>query len=216
MMAFTTRCCANASPEGRWRLLARAVWALVAGLCLALAARAEPVEVAQLRLERGEEAVYLSATLQFDLPQPVEDALTKGVPLVFVAEATLYRDRWYWWDKRLLHATRRIRLSYLPLTQRWRVATLASGEPAAANVADTSLGQNFDNLPQALSALQRISRWRIGDAQDVEPDARHTLEFRFRLDQAQLPRLFQIGAIGQSDWTLATSRTVRLPVEPMR
>jgi hypothetical protein len=35
----------------------------------------------------------------FDLPPAVDDALQKGIPMFFVAEATLLRDRWYWYDK---------------------------------------------------------------------------------------------------------------------
>jgi hypothetical protein len=41
-------------------------------------------------------------TLEFaarlELPRAVEDALQRGVPLYFVAEAQLLRSRWYWRD----------------------------------------------------------------------------------------------------------------------
>ena len=40
--------------------------------------------------------------------------------------------------------------------------------------------------------------------------------FRFRLDNTQLPRPFQIGVAGHSDWNLSIERSVRLPVETVR
>ena len=73
-----------------------------------------------------------------------------------------------------------------------------------------TLAQSFDSLPEALSALQRISRWRIASAEDVDPDARHNVDFQFRLDVGQLPRPLQIGVVGQSDWAINISRGVRL------
>ena len=44
-------------------------------------------EVTQLRVERTDEGVLLSATVRFELPPVVEDALAKGIPMFFVAEA---------------------------------------------------------------------------------------------------------------------------------
>ena len=52
-------------------------------------------------MERAEEGVLLSADVRFDLPQVIDDALDKGIPMFFVAEAALYRDRWYWYDKQV-------------------------------------------------------------------------------------------------------------------
>jgi len=65
-------------------------------------------------------------------------------------------------------------------------------------------------LPEALSAIRRNLNWKIADAADIDPDARFTLNFQFRMDSTQLPRPFQITAGGQTDWNLALSRSVRL------
>jgi hypothetical protein len=40
----------------------------------------------------------------FQLPSPLEDALYKGVALYFVAEIDVTRERWYFYDKKLLSA----------------------------------------------------------------------------------------------------------------
>ncbi|HSW14373.1 MAG TPA: DUF4390 domain-containing protein [Solimonas sp.] len=163
-------------------------------------------EITQMQVERNEDGVHLTAQVRFDLPSAVEEALLKGIPMSFVAEAAIYRDRWYWYDKRVATAVRYLRLAYQPLTRRWRLQV--SSSPIGHS--GLMLGQSFDSRDEALAVLQRISRWRIAEAHDIETDAIHTVDFRFRLDVSQLPRPFQIGAVGQSDWNLAASRTQRL------
>ncbi len=171
-------------------------------------------DVAQLKMERSDESVYLSAAVSFDLPPVVEDALLKGIPMFFVAEADIYRDRWYWYDKRVTTATRTMRLAFQPLTRRWRLNIL----PGAISVTGlrASLSQNYDSLSEAMAAIQRISRWRIADAAEIEAASRHNVEFRFRLDLSQLPRPFQIGVAGQRDWAIAVEESRQLIVEPVR
>jgi hypothetical protein len=163
-------------------------------------------EVTQLQVERVDDAILLSAAVRFDLPQVVEDALAKGISMFFVAEASIYRDRWYWYDKRVAYAIRHMRLSYQPLTRRWRLQVSSSPIGQSGLV----LGQVFDSREDALAAIQRISRWRIADAANVDPDKTHNVDFRFRLDVSQLPRPFQIGAVGQSDWIILAVRNQRL------
>lgn len=210
MTAFTTHCWKNARLD--W-----AAWLLCALLAALLPrpAVAEPAaEVTQLRLERSNDALLLNAALKFDLPTVVEDALLKGVAIFFVAEAELYRERWYWADKRVAGAQRHMRLVFHPLTRRWRLAV--SSSVITANGLGVSLNQSFDTLEEALASVQRLSGWRIADLADVEPGARHRLEFRFRLDVSQLPRPLQIGTLGQSDWTIATSVSQRLELESLK
>jgi hypothetical protein len=166
-------------------------------------------EVSQLQVERTDEGVLLSATVRFELPQVVDDALAKGIPMYFLAEAAIYRDRWYWYDKRVAFATRHMRLSYQPLTRRWRLQVSSAPIGSSGLV----LGQMFDSREEALAAVQRISGWRIADASAVEPDATHNIDFRFRLDVSQLPRPFQIGAVGQADWIILAVRNQRLALD---
>ncbi|MES2424835.1 MAG: DUF4390 domain-containing protein [Pseudomonadota bacterium] len=177
--------------------------------------RAQSVaDVTQLKVERSDEGVLLSATMAFELPAAVEDALSKGIAMYFVADAELSRDRWYWYDKRIAMATRSVRLSFQPLTRRWRVQVSANA-PASSGP-ELTLGQNFESLTEALASVQRISRWKIAESAEVESLVKHTLEFSFRLDVSKLPRPFQIGAVGQNDWNISAKRTLRLVLEPER
>jgi hypothetical protein len=201
----------NAKPDSVLRRLL-AFWVCTVMAFAGHAALA--TEVSQLKMERSDEGVYLSASIQFDLPPAVEDALLKGIPMFFVAEADIYRSRWYWYDKRITTATRTMRLAFQPLTRRWRLNVM----PGAISVTGlrASFSQNYDTLDDALASIQRFSRWRIADAAEVESGIRHNVDFRFRLDLSQLPRPFQIGVAGQKDWAINVETNRDLIAEPIR
>lgn len=218
---FFTHCCKKPPGERRkarpdfWWAMA---WAL-AWLCLLawpVYVQAQPPanEVSDLRLERADDGVYLSATLQFALPELAEDALYKGIPMFFVAEVQVLRERWYWSDRQVAAATRYLRLSYQPLTRRWRLSM--SPVPFSNPGLGVALAQNFDDLRDAVSAMQRISRWKIADAGEIDADVLHMVNFRFRLDMSQLPRPLQIGAVGSAGWSLVVARNQRLMPEDAR
>lgn len=208
-----TRCWERTLGPDLRRALERALAiALACGLlAIALPARAEPpaTEISQLRLERTEEGVLLSANVSFELPTVIDDALAKGIPMFFVMEAVLFRDRWYWYDKQVASAARHMRLSYQPLTRRWRLVV----SPTPIGNSGLALGQTFDTREEAMAAVRRISHWKVAEAGDLDPGSRYNVDFRFRLDVSQLPRPFQIGAVGHADWNIAAMRNQRLTLE---
>ena len=200
-------------PAWGWAVFLLLAWLLL-HLPQPVAAQTPGAEVTQLRLERGDDGLYLSAAVQFDLPQGVEDVLDKGLAVYFVAEAELYRERWYWTDRKVAQVARHMRLAYQPLTRRWRVNT--SPVSISQFGVGVALNQNFDTLNEALGAIKRIGRLRLGELADIGDEPLHPVVFRFRLDNSQLPRPFQIGVANQSDWNLAIERSVRLPVETLK
>ncbi len=205
MTAFFTHCWRSARPS---LLAVFACWMLAAAF--PQTARAEPhaAEVTSLRLEHSPDGILLAANVKVELPHAVEDALLKGVPMFFLAEAEVVRHRWYWSDKKIASAQRHMRLAYQPLTRRWRL-NVASGM-ITANSMGLALNLSFDSLSEAMASVQRISSWKIADAGLIEPDAVHKIDFQFRLDLAQLPRPFQIGAFGQSDWNISASASQQI------
>jgi hypothetical protein len=177
-----------------------------AAACLAFAmllavvappARAEGVELTHLALQKLDPGLTLDFNVRVTLPRVVEDALQRGVPLYFVAEATLYRHRWYWRDPRVARASRSWRLSYQPLSDNWRVSL-------------GGLAQSYPTLADAITALSSAARWKIADNSQLEPDERYYVEFSYKLDTSQLPRPMQFGIGGQGDWSLGVERTVRV------
>ena len=195
-MVFTTPVSKNAALEALTRFL------IGCSLSLLLAGASAATEVSQLRTERADDGIYLSALVRFELSAVVEDALLKGIPAFFVIEADIYRDLWYWRNPRVTSAARTLRLSYQPLTRRWRV-NIVPGLISGSTGLRATLSQHYDTLPEALSAVQRVARWRIAEASELDSDAPYLLSLNFRLDLSQLPRPFQIGVAGQRDWTIA-------------
>ena len=195
----------SSTPFCRSTLLSCLVWLVAVLLMLGAGpVRAQiATDITQLRLERSDDEWQLSAQMQFDMPATVEDALLKGIPMVFVCSADVLRERWYWYDKKVLTTERHMRLAYQPLTRRWRL-NVSSG-PSASSGVGLVLNQSYDTLAQALSAVKRLTRWKIADAADLESGTKYKLDFRFKLDLSQLPRPFQIGALGQSEWDISAS-----------
>lgn len=178
------------------------------------AAHAQHVELQSLRVERADEGVFLTADMDLDLPGGVEDALLKGIPVHFVAQAEIVRERWYWYDQRVSSVQRHMRVAYMPLTRRWRLNT--SAEPLTDVSLGVSLTQHYDSLPEVMAALSRVPRWKIAPGHELEGSGRHILRFSFRLDQSQLPRTFQIGTVGRSAWNMAVERQLDLTQEILR
>lgn len=205
MTAFITHCWRNARLDLTFVLVCACLaW------CPPRAAHAQSAaaEVTQFRLDSSSDGILLSAVVRFDLPPSIEDALLKGVSMFFVAQAEVYRERWYWTDKKVAAAERNMRLVYQPLSRRWRL-NVSSGS-ISNNRPGVALNQSFDTLEEALAAVQRLSRWKIADTSEVDLDYHHTVAFNFRLDVSQLPRPLQIGVLGQSDWNI--SATARWPL----
>jgi hypothetical protein len=212
MMGFITRCCKNVFNQKTQQTYS---WLKLCVLFLfafpSAWAQSPALELTELYVERMDSAIVLSSTVRLELGPSVEEALLKGVAVHFVSEAVIMRDRWYWTDRRISAVARYYRLAYQPLTRRWRLTI--SNEAIGGSGNAGNLSQQFESLPEALSAIRRNLNWKVAEAAEIDPDARYTLNFQFRMDNSQLPRPFQITAGGQNDWNLALSRTLRLSSE---
>ncbi len=174
-------------------------WLLITLMCLGLGgvarAQAQGVELKAIKLERHDTDLTLDFSLRLTLGAAIEDALRRGVPMYFVAQANVYRNRWYWRDERVARAVRTWRLAYQPLTASWRVGT-------------GGLSQGYATLAEAMSPLSRVSGWHLLDAEKLDPAERNYVEFSFRLDNSQLPQPMQIDLGG--DWKINVERTLRV------
>ena len=174
--------------------------ALIPGLWLAGAAgpaRAAEGELTSFEITHDEDGVFLGYSVNFELGKGPEEALAKSVPLFFVAEAEVFRDRWYWRDRRVSHATRVWKIVYQPLTSTYRVTSVGG------------LSQNYPTRDEAIAATSRSTRWKVAEASQID-DGRHYVEFVYRLDINLLPRPMQIGIAGNPDWQLSVKRSQRI------
>jgi Domain of unknown function (DUF4390) len=162
-----------------------------------LARAAEP-ELTAFELMHTDEGLLLTYSVDLELSHSVDEALSKAVPLYFVAEAEVFRNRFYWRDLRVSNAVRRWRIVFQPLTATYRVTF------------DGGLSQNYASRIEAFAAISRSVRWKIAEPSQIEEGSRHYVEFSYRLDTSQLPRPMQIGIGGQADWTISVQRTQKL------
>ncbi|MEP7295659.1 MAG: DUF4390 domain-containing protein [Burkholderiales bacterium] len=169
-----------------------------AGALWPAAARAAEPEITAFELTHNDEGVLLSYGVNLELSRSVDEALSKAVPLFFVAEAEVFRNRFYWRDQRIAYAVRRWRIVFQPLTSTYRVTF------------DGGLSQNYATRVEAFTAISRSARWKIAEPGQIDDGGRHYVEFSFRLDTAQLPRPMQIGIGGQADWSMTVQRTQKI------
>jgi hypothetical protein len=166
-----------------------AALALGAALAAASAARADEIEVTDVRLAATEDGVVLAADFAFELNPRLAEAVTNGVPLYFAVEFELTRPRWYWFDEKAAAKRLQLRLSYHALSRYYRLSTGV-------------LQQNYATLEEALNVLRRVRNWQVVDRGTVLADANYDAAVRMRLDVTLLPKPFQLSALTSRDLNL--------------
>lgn len=182
-------------------------WLVAVLALLPVLALAVEIEIANPQITASEDGFVVSADFGFDLNERLEEAVSRGVVLYFVTEFEMTRPRWYWLDEKVVSRSQTQRLSYHALTRQYR---LSRG----------GLHQSFDTLSEALRVLSRLRNWLVvdgrGEKAGVQAGDTYMAALRMRLDINQLPRPFQISALGNRDWSLASDWKVwqaTLPVE---
>lgn len=167
------------------------------------AAQAEGMTVEKAEVRREADGYHLVARYDVSLTQVMQQALSRGISLNFIAEFSLIRPRWYWMDEEVFQGEQAIKLSYNVLTRQYRISRGA-------------LYQNFASLDDALNILSRQTSPAIPAELLKSPsgyisnfvndwikrDGNFNASVRLRLDNAQLPKLLQVNALSGGDWTL--------------
>jgi len=189
-------------PADSWRSLALCLWLALAVTGLAEAAE---IEIRNPQFTAVEDGYAVSADFAMDFNSRLEEAVARGVVLYFVVDFELNRPRWYWLDEKVVNRSQSIRLSYHALTRQYRLSTGA-------------LHQSFSSLDEALRMLTHLRNWLVVDKGEkivdkgpdkterplVRPGESYQGALRIRLDITQLPKPFQIAAVGSRDWALAS------------
>jgi hypothetical protein len=181
-MVSTMRCCGK---------LLRSLFYSAVMLLASLTVQAGEIEIRNPQLVVDDDAYILSADFTLDFNARLEEAVTKGVVLYFVTDFELSRPRWYWLDEKITSRTQTFRLSYHALTRQYRLSTGA-------------LHQTFETLDEALRMLSRLRNWSVLDKAVVKADEAYLASLRIRLDLSQMPKTFQVTAIANRDWNLAS------------
>lgn len=158
-------------------------------------AKGQPFEIrsADTRLYQG--VWFANALIDFRLSEDALAALDSGVALTIELQIRLDRVRRFWFDKEIATLQQRFELSYQPLSERYVVRNLNSGEQ-----------DSFATLFSALNSMGRIVDLPIIDASLLDADEQYEISMRAVLDQNALPgplRVFVFWSSGfrlESDW----------------
>ncbi|HMM54061.1 MAG TPA: DUF4390 domain-containing protein [Candidatus Desulfobacillus sp.] len=190
--SFTPSCKSAPSrllPQRSARRLAATLLACVLLLCPCFASAAE-IDVKSAEIRAGDEAWLLDAEFGIDLGQRLQEVIAHGVALYFIAECELTSTRWYWIDEHVAGRKQTWRLAFNALTRQYR---LSSG----------ALFQSFDTLEEALGVLSRLRDWKVADKGQLKPGETYHAALRLKLDLTQLPKPFQVSALGSRDWNIS-------------
>ena len=190
--------------------LGTAVLVIVTGML-----RAAPVQAQQMPEREGffdirsaqtvlRDGVHLlEGRLQLILSDDALDALNSGVPLTIELEFEVIRVRGLWLDDKSAVLNFQYELEYRPLSQRYIVRNLNSGDQ-----------ESFATLYSALNNLGRIQGLPVIDDATTEylfdtiddavltPGSRYRLRLRARLSTRQYPASLRLLFFWRSEWQL--------------
>jgi len=157
--------------------------------------KSQPFEIrsAESRLYQG--VWFATALIDFRLSEEALTALDSGVVLTIEVQIRLDRVRRFWINKEIAMLEQSMELSYQPLSERYVVRNLNSGEQ-----------NSFATLFSALNNMGRIVDLPIIDASLLDADDQYEISLRAVLDQNTLPgplRLLAFWSSGfrlESDW----------------
>ena len=152
-------------------------------------------EVRSAATELVDDVHTLNARLQLVLSSEALAALSSGVPLTIELQIEIIRVRRWYLDEGEAQLAVRYELEYRPLSQRYIVRNLNSGEQ-----------RSFGTLASALRGLGTIDRMPVIDASLLKADRDYTISMRSTLDIKSLrgPLRLLASLLRFNDWRLAS------------
>jgi len=184
MMASSTHCSRKVS-----RLVALTAFWLA--LLMPLVVCADGIVVKKATLTVHEDSYVLEGDFDIGLTPTLVEALNKGVSLYFLLEFELIRPRWYLFNEKIAGFQQQYRLTYNALTRQYRMGV-------------GNLYQNFSTLTEALEVMSRVRRREELEPGTMSKGETYSASLRLRLDTTQLPKPFQINALGSREWNVGS------------
>ena len=166
---------------------------LAAGPALSQDAQLGHFEVRSAATELRGGVYYLTATIDLTLSSEAEMALDSGLPLTLRFEVEFLNRLRLWWDAEEASLRQLYRIEWHPLTERYVVLNVNSGDRMA-----------YPSLRQALDDLGRINALPLIDAAVLDRDRRYDVRLRAVLDTEQLPGPLRLLAFWRRDWSLGS------------
>jgi hypothetical protein len=133
----------------------------------------------------------LDARLQLVLSSEALEALNSGVPLTIELQTQVIRVRRFILDEVEAEISTTFELEYRPLSQRYIVQNLNSGDQ-----------ESFATLFSALNNLGRITSLPVIDEAVLDPDSGYRIRIRAMLQTQQYPAPLRLLFFWRSEWHL--------------
>ena len=153
--------------------------------------RAGYFEVRSASTELSGGVHMLDARLQLVLSSEALNALNSGVPLTIELQMQVIRSRRFYLDAVDAELAFRFELEYRPISQRYIVRNLNSGDQ-----------DSFSTLYAALNNLGRIQQLPVIDDAVLDADSRYRLRLKARLSTRQYPAALRLLFFWRSQWQL--------------
>lgn len=133
----------------------------------------------------------LNASVEMQPSPQLQEMVESGLSVPFQAEFVLTRARWYWLDETVVTRSMNFRLAHHALTRQYR---LSIGR----------IHRSFASFDEALRAMLTLRNWTVVDRNRLTDGEPYEAELRLRLDIGQLPKPFQVAALGNRELDLTT------------
>ncbi len=147
--------------------------------------------VIEARLTSTGQTCLVDAGLDYRFSQPVIEAMEQGVPLTLVIRFSLVEPRDYWPDQTLIAVSRRLHVSYHPLTRSYRIV-----------YPDTGVMEHFATLTTLIEYLGALRDWQIPAVCTLQTGHHYTARLGVTLDIESLPLPLRPLAYLSPDWHL--------------
>jgi hypothetical protein len=134
---------------------------------------------------------YVNALISLRLPSEATNALHSRLPLTIRVEVEFLNRLWFWWDPAEHSVSRRSQLAYYPLTERYVVHNINTGDRVS-----------FESLTDALEFLGRVDKLPVVDVALLDEDLRYDVRVRAVLDTDELPGPLRLLAFWRKDWSI--------------
>lgn len=136
---------------------------------------------------------YLSADVDLGMSQDALNALENSVPLTVEWQIEVIKHRRFMWNTIVATLTERFQISFHPLTRRFIIKNLNSGEQ-----------QSFISYRDAIASLGQVNDLPVIDASLLEPHTRYTIRMRAVLDITDFPGPLKLIASWFKGWDLSS------------
>lgn len=117
------------------------------------------IAIQSASLRKSAVGLQLVATADIQLSPEMRQGLNSGVPLQFIVDFRIKRNRPYWFDDTLLEHQHRLSLIYYELTRHYRLQSLTTGESG-----------NYRSLLTALETLGRLQGIVVSELEEFDSD----------------------------------------------